>query len=168
MSRILVTFLVVAASYSPSFSQTPSEVRVRVLDYRNALPARGRKVGLVVAPANAKNDNWLIAKTNRDGVASFRISGSLRQTLRVDPEAGSLANWSCTRSNAEFDFSGVLDLETSEVLQHGVVGELTNHPLCQHHTSSTLTARPGEIVVYTRHLNPWLTVRRFMHEVFNG
>jgi hypothetical protein len=138
-----------------------------VLDYRNGRPALGRKVGLLVAPANAKNDDWLVAKTGKDGVASFRITGPLPQTLRVDPVAGSFANWSCTRSGAKLDFWGVLDLETSEVVQRGVVGEFTNHPLCQHHTSANPAARPGEIVIYTRHLNPWLTFRRFMHEVFN-
>jgi hypothetical protein len=168
VSRALITFLIVAASCNLSFSQTLSEVRVGVLDYRNGRPARGRKVGLLVAPANAKNDNWIIANTNRDGVASFHITGPLPQTLHVDPEAGSFTSWSCTRSDAKFGFTGVLRLETSEVLQRGVVGELTNHPLCQHHISSTAAARPGEIVIYTRHLNPWLTFRRFMHEVLNG
>ena len=93
-------------------------------------------------------------------MASFRIMGSLPQVLSVDPEGGVLANWSCTR--------GVLDLEASRVSQRGFVGEFTDHPFCQNHPSGIPAARPGEIVVYTRHLNAWWTFRRFMHEVFNG
>lgn len=90
-----------------------------MLDYPNGRPARGRKVGLLISPANAKNDNWLVVKTRGDEVASFPITGPLPQTLYVDLEAASFANWSCTRSDAEFDFSRVLDLETSEILQRG-------------------------------------------------
>ena len=98
----------------------------------------------------------------------FTIKEPLPNVLRIDPEAGSFSNWSCTKSDAKFDFSGVLDLETSAVMQRGVVGDLTKHPLCQHRVSSTPTAQPGEIVVYTRHLNPWLTFRQFMHDAFIG
>jgi hypothetical protein len=160
MSRTLITLLVVATTCNLVFSQTPSDIRVRVLDYRNGRPTQGRKVGLLIGPGGARNDKWLVAKTDRQGLASFRITGPLPQILSVDPEGGVLANWSCTR--------GVLDLETSRVLQRGFVAEFTDHPFCQHHTSVIPPARPGEIVVYTRHLNAWWTFRRFMHEAFHG
>lgn len=161
VSRILIVFLAVVASCDLAFSQIASDVRVRVLDYRTGRPAGGRKVGLMIVPTNAKDGKWVVAMTGRDGVASFRILGALPQTLRVDPEAGVLANWSCTTRR-------VLDLSASDVLRRGFVGELTNHPFCRHHTSSTPVPRPGEIVVYIRRLNAWLAFRRLTHEAFNG
>ena len=160
MYRSLITFLVVAASCNLALSQAAFDVRVRVLDYRNGRPTPGRKVGLLIGPADLRDSKWLVAKTDRNGVASFRFTGVLPQTLSVDPEGGVLANWSCTK--------GMVDLATSDVLQRGLIGEFTDHPFCQHHNSVNPLAQPGEIVVYTRHLSAWWTFRRFMHEGFNG
>ena len=141
---------------------------VRVLDYKSGHPARGRKVALSTAPVIRNDHDWVIAKTRKDGVALFTIKEPLPTILRIDPEAGSFPNFSCTQSDAQFDNSGVLELLTSQVLEHGIVGNFTNNPLCQHHVSSSPTAQPGVIVIYTRHLNPWLIFQRFMHEAFNG
>ena len=142
---------------------------IRVLDYRSGHPARVRKVALSTAPEIRSDSDWVIARTRKDGMAWFTIKEPMPQLLLIDPEAGSFANWSRTlSSDAQFDNSGVLELATSRVLHQGVVGRFTKHPLCQPHTSSIPPEQPGIIVIFTRHLNPWLTLRRFMHEVFNG
>jgi len=170
MCRIMISLLVVLGNCGFLFSQRPSEVTamIRVLDYKSGHPAKGRKVALSTAPIIRNDHDWVIAKTSKDGVALFTIKEPLPEIVRIDPEAGSFANWSCTQSDARFDFSGVLELATSQLLEQGVVGTFTSSPLCQHHVSSSPTAQPGVIVVYTRHLNPWLKFRRFMHEAFNG
>ena len=170
MSRTLMNLIVVVASCGLSFSQGGSQVPVmaRVLDYRSGHPARGRRVAISTAPAIRNDHDWVISKTGKDGVALFTIRDPMPKLLRIDAEAGSFANWSCTRSDARFDLSGALELETSQVLGQGVVGNFTNGPLCQHHVSSIPTAKPGVIVIYTRHLNSWLRFRRFIHEAFNG
>ena len=131
-----------------------------MLDYRNGRPTQGRKVGLLIGPADLRNSKWLVAKTDRQGLAWFRITRALPQIFSVDPEGGALSNWSCTK--------GMVDLETSDVLQRGLVGEFTNHPFCHDHAFVTPPVHPGEIVVYIRHLNAWWTFRRLMHEAFNG
>jgi len=150
---------------------------IRVLDYKSGYPAKGRKVALSTAPIIRNDHDWMLAKTSKDGMALFTIKEPLPQLLRIDPEAGSFANWSCTQSDAELDvsgvrlevdFSGVLHLATSQVLQQGVVGRFTKNPLCQPHMFSIPPERPGVIVIFTRHLSPWLRFRRFMHEAFNG
>ena len=152
MLRILTSLTVMIVS-GLSFSQVSSEVQVRVLDYRTGQPAKHWKVGIL-----AGND-WLKAETATDGLASFRISGPLPQTLSVDPEAGSWSEWGCSDKGI---------FQTSEVLQRGAVTGFLQDPLCQHHTLSTAIGHPGEIVIYIRHLNPWLTLRRVMWEAFNG
>jgi hypothetical protein len=100
----------------------------------------------------------MLARTGRDGVAVFRNSQPLPPSLWILP-AYAMGDWSCTKRQ---------EFGTTEVLQHGVVGDLTALWLCEHHTSSSATAQPGEVVVYTRRLNPWLRFRRFLHELFNG
>ena len=180
MRRIIIAMLVLLGSCGLSFSQTPSEVAVtiRVLDYKTGHPARGRNVALSTVPTNRNFHDWVIAKTGKDGVASFTIKTPLPATLWIDPEAGSFRNFSCTQSDSELDFpngvriqvdfSGVLHLTTSEVLQQGIVGRFAKNPLCQPDTFSVPPEQPGIIVIFTRHLSPWLTLRRFTHEVFNG
>jgi hypothetical protein len=180
MCRIIIGMLVLLGSCGLSFSQKPSEVTVmiRVLDYKSGHPARDRNVALSTVPINRNVHDWVIAKTRKDGVASFTIKTPLPAVLWVDPEAGSFRNFSCTQSDSELDFpggariqvdfSGVLHLATSEVLHQGIVGRFTKNPLCQPHMSSIPPEQPGIIVIFTRHLNPWLTLRRFMHEAFNG
>jgi len=153
MLRILASLIVVGVSCGLSFSQGPSVVQVRVLDYKTGHPAKNWKVGLLIG------SNWLKAETAKDGFASFRISGPLPQSLTIDPEAGSWSDWGCSSKE---------NFQTSEVLQRGTIAEFSQHPLCQHHTVSTAAANPGEIVIYIRHLNPWLTFRRVMWEAFYG
>lgn len=150
MSRILTSLLVVALSCGFSFAQDDlHEVKVHVLDYRTGHPVKGWEVGLLS----------LTAKTEKDGVALFRIAGPLPPILSVNPEAGGWSEWSCT------DFQS---LQTTEVLQSGVEGKFLKHPLCREHVSSTTTPHGGEIVIYVRHLNPWLTFRRVLWEIFYG
>lgn len=142
-----------AVSSGLCFSQASSDVKIRVLDYTTGHPAKRWKVGLFTG------NNWLVAKTAKDGLASFRITGPLAQTLSIDAEAGWWSEWSCSDKGI---------FQTSEVLQRGVVTGFLQHPLCQHHTLSTATAHAGEIVMYVRHLNPWLTFRRVLWETFYG
>jgi hypothetical protein len=110
MRQALASLIVVALVHGLAFSQEPREIQIRVLDYRTGLPVGGRKVGLSVSREN-EDRAWLVAKTGKDGVASFPIGVPVPQVLHIDPEGGSLANWSCTRSDATLDtLSGVLDL----------------------------------------------------------
>jgi hypothetical protein len=154
MRRVPTIWFVLAAT-SFCWAQTTTEVRVRVLDYRTGHPAEGRTIGLL---DSVPRRHWLIARTGRDGVATFHLSSSLPQTLTIDPEV-TLSYWSCSRQQ---------EFGTSEVLQHGVVGDFEDHPLCKDHTSSVGVALAGEIVVYARRLNEWLRFRRFLHEAING
>jgi hypothetical protein len=153
MFRILGSLTIVAVTCGLCFSQAPSEVKVRVLDYRTGHPAARWKVGLLV------RDNWVVAKTAKDGVAMFRISEPLPQTVTIDPEAGSWSEWACSDKGI---------FQTSEVLQHGFGTGFLQHPLCRHHTASDVIPRNGEIVIHVRHLNPWLTLRRVLWECFYG
>jgi hypothetical protein len=142
---------------------------VQVLDYKSGHPARGRKVALGTASKIRRDHDWVTTRTSKDGMALFMIKEPMPPRLLIDPEAGSFASFSCTlSSDAQSDNSGVLELATSQVLQQGMVGRFTKNPLCQPHTSSTPPERPGVIVIFTRHLSPWLQFRRFMHEAFNG
>jgi hypothetical protein len=136
------------------WAQAATEVRVRVLDYRTGLPVKGRLVGL----ESAAIGQWSVATTDKDGVATFQLSNPLPQVLTIDSEV-TLANWSCTERR---------EFQTSEVLERGIVGGFEDHQLCKVHTPTLAVAQPGEIIVYTRHLNAWLTFRRFMHEAVNG
>lgn len=153
MFRVFTSIVVVVMTCGFSFSQTASDLKVRVLDWKNGRPVAGWKVGLLAG------DKWLVTKTAKDGVASFRVAEPMPQKLTIDGEAGSWSEWSCS-ANGEF--------ETSEVLQHGVVTGILHHPLCQRNTASTSAAHTGEIVLYVRHLNPWLTFRRVLWEAFYG
>jgi hypothetical protein len=143
------------------WSQALAEVRARVLDYKTGRPVQGRTVGLLLPDDKGEihNDSMtMLAKTGRDGVAVFHVRQRLPASLWILPER-QMADWSCTKRQ---------QFGTTEVLKHGTVGDLADSPFCEHHTSATATAQPGEVVVYTRRLNPWLTFRRFLHEVFNG
>jgi hypothetical protein len=142
-----MSLIIVAASCGLSFSKGGSQVTVmvRVLDYRTGHPARGRRVAISTAPTIRNDHDWLISKTGKDGVALFKIKEPMPRLLRIDPEAGSFANWSCTQSDARFDLSGTLELATSQVLGQGVIGNFTNSPLCRHHVSLIPAAKPGVI-----------------------
>ena len=153
MKRVLAILWLVALGCSLSFSQAPSIVKVRVFDYRNGRPVKGWKVGLL------SGSSWMIATTTKTGEAFLRISDPATQTLTIDPVARSWSQWSCTQT---------LDFQTSDVLQFGATGSLLNHPLCRSHLLPTAPANPAEIIIYVRRLNPWLTCRRFLWEVFYG
>jgi hypothetical protein len=162
MARILtIWFAVAAAGLGLGWAQAVSEVRVRVLDYRTGRPVQRRTVQLLlpVSPGQIRNDSVrMLAKTGGDGVAVFHLSEPLPPILWIVPEY-SMGDYSCTKRQ---------EFETSEVLREGVVGDVADFPLCEHHISSSVTAGPGEVVVYTRRLNAWLRFRRFLHEAFNG
>lgn len=151
--RILASMIVVAVSCGLSFSQVLSEVKVHVLDYRTGHPAKGWKIGLLIG------NSWIAGETAKDGLALFHLSEPIPQTLSIDPEAGGWSQWSCSDKGI---------FQTSEVLQHGVVTGFLQHPLCQHHTPLHPAPHAGEIVIYIRHLNPWLTFRRVLWETFYG
>ena len=161
--RLIGTILLVLIGLASSlcWAQALAEVRVRVLDYKTGRPVQRRTVGLLL-PDNEgeiRNDSvTMLERTGRDGVAVFRLSQPLPPNLWIIP-AYTMADWSCTKRQK---------FETAEVLEHGAVGDLTAFWLCEHHTSSSATAQPREVVVYTRCLNPWLRFRRFLHELFNG
>jgi hypothetical protein len=156
-----ILLVVVGLASGPCWAQVLAEVRVRVLDYKTGRPVQQRTVG-VLLPDNEgqiRNDSvTMLEKTGRDGVAVFRFTQPLPPTLWIIA-AYTMADWSCTERQ---------EFGTTEVLEHGAVGDLTAFWLCEHHTSSTAIAQPGEVVVYTRHLNPWLRFRRFLHEAVNG
>ncbi len=136
-----------------SFSQSVSEVKVRVLDYRTGHPKKGWRVGLLLG------EDWQSGRTGKDGIALFRVQTILPKTLSIDAEAGSWSEWSCTNQQS---------FDTSEVLQGGMVAPLLSHPLCRQPTASIPTIQAGEVVIYVRHLNPWLTFRRVLWETLYG
>jgi hypothetical protein len=161
MVRRSLTVLLVAIASCICYSQVESQVRVRVLDYKTGRPVQRHTVGLLLPDDEGEirnNSRTLLAKTGRDGIAVFRITKPLPPRIWVSPEH-SMGDWSCTATQ---------DFRTSDVFRVGVVGAFENHPLCKHHTTLSATAEPGEVVVYLRHLNGWLSFRRFLHEVFNG
>ena len=78
MLRVFICLVVWVGSCVLSFSQSVSEVRVRVLDYRTGHPKKGWKVGLLVG------NNWQVGRSGKDGVALFSIGEILPKTLMID------------------------------------------------------------------------------------
>jgi len=154
LMRMLRAIVIVVAVSHLCFAQTSSEVRVRVLDYRTGLPVKGWKVGLSIG------NHWIVEKTMQDGVASFRTATALPQNLHIDAEGGVRSEWSCIATPEIFD--------TSVVLEKGLIGNFLIHPLCKHHVSPITKSNPGEVVVYVRRLDPWLTFRRLWHDATRG
>jgi hypothetical protein len=158
---LLTSLILISLGSGLCWSQALAEVRVRVLDYKTGHPVQGRTVGLLLPDdeGEIRNDSMtMLARTGRDGVAVFHVSQPLPPSLWILP-GQKMADWPCTKRQ---------QFGTTEVRERGAVGDLADFPFCEHHTSSTAKAQPGEVVVYTRRLNPWLTFRRFLHEVFNG
>lgn len=153
MPRIFVSLMLMIASCSFSFSQAATDVKIRVLDYKTGKAVKRWKIELFTG------DKAFPSKTAKDGIALFQVPKPLPRTLSVNPEAGWWDQWSCTDTR---------EFQTSEVLQAGVVGKISDNRLCHRHATSTATAKPGEIVIYTRRLNPWLTFRRVLWETFYG
>lgn len=153
MSRIVTGLLVIAVSCGLSFSQSRTKLEVRVLDNRTGHPVNGWKVGLLAG------NSWMVTRTAKTGEAAFSIPDPVPPTLGIDPEAGGWSEWSCTLKSS---------FQTAEVWQTGVVGKLLAHPLCRNHIALTAAAHAGEIVIYVRRLNPWLTLRRVLWEIFYG
>ncbi|HWF03322.1 MAG TPA: hypothetical protein VHA06_06520, partial [Candidatus Angelobacter sp.] len=92
-------------------------------------------------------------KTGKSGIVVFHIQAP------VPPQLWVMADFSCTRQQS---------FQTSEVLQHGAIGDHADFKWCKNATSRTVTAQAGEIVVHVRRLNLWLRFQRFFWEVFES
>lgn len=159
MYRVLIFFLVSLVAYgTPQGQSVPqvSVVQVLVLDYKTDNPVKGREVEMILP--DAKGDVYnrspqIFKKTGKNGIAVFHISSPLPPQLWV---------------MAEFPCTGRQDFETSEVIQQGIIGDHADFKLCKNPTSRPVMARPGEIVLYIRRLNPWLRFERFIWEIFES
>jgi hypothetical protein len=141
---------------APASASSSHEIRVQLLDYKAGRPLKGRYVQLTVPWPNKDwgyHEEYLTAKTKKDGIAIFHFNGWL-------PPAGQvvlLDDWEC----------GDLRLfATGEVLQQGLVEKFdaNGHPLCRQHLTRLAPAVPGVIVCYAHRLNLWQRIRRSIEE----
>ena len=160
MYRVLISFLVSLVVYgTPQGQSVPqvSVVQVLVLDYKTGNPVKGREVEMILPDAKgdvySNSPHIIFKKTEKNGIAVFHIGRP------VPPHLWVMADFPCT---------GQQDFETSQVLQQGIIGDHADFKLCQNPTSRPVMARPGEIVLYIRRLNPWLRFERFIWEIFES
>jgi hypothetical protein len=159
MSRVLVFFLTFLAASSICQAQavpSVSEIRVLVLDYKTGRPVKGREVEVMLPDVMGQIHNrspLIVQKTRKDGIASVQVPSPLPPQLWV------MADFPCTRQQA---------FATTEILQHGIVGDHADFELCKNPTSRRVAARPGQIVLYIRRLNPWLRLERLVWEIFES
>jgi len=84
----------------------------------------------------------LMVSTNKDGTAVFQVTESLPPKVSVDTR--SLRDWNC---------SATWELTTSEILEHGIVGQYTLDRECKKKGSLPATSPvPGEVVLYVHQL----------------
>jgi hypothetical protein len=135
---------------------TAPEIRVRLLDYKTGRPLKDRYVQLTVPWPNkvsGYHEEYLTAKTKKDGVAIFHFSGWLPPAVEVVL----LNDWAC---------SDLRPFTTDEVLHQGLVVqfEANHHPWCRSHFTQPVTAEPGVIVCYAHRLNLFQRFRRSVEE----
>ena len=125
--------------------QAPSNICVRLLNYKTGLPLKGRYVELALSGSDGKfplRAEVLRAKTDANGVAGFQFGVSPAQRVWVI----ALDDYKCAK-DAEF--------ATTDILQHGIAGSFVDDIRCKPHAFSLPSPQPGEVVFPVHRLNLW-------------
>jgi hypothetical protein len=152
---ICAGFCTAAAFSQCQKAPTAPEIRVRVLDYKTGRPLKGRHVWLTLSDPDGqyRNDVPMEAKTGANGAAVFRFQTLLSpRILVVTPD-----DFECTEPEPA-------GFATETIVQHGIVGNLIDTPLCKPHISEFPNPRQGELVFYAHRLNLWQRIRRAIEE----
>src|SRR4029077_15778566 len=92
------------------------EMRVRALDYKTGRPLINHRIAIWLSDGAGQirqhKSEKLIQSTSSDGRAVFQLKKPLGPKMMIDTD--SLPDWNC---------SATWRLETSEILQHGIVGQ---------------------------------------------
>ena len=147
LSKAFVTLLlgcILCQRESPSHIL---EIRVRAMDYKTGRPVEGHRIAVLLSNSAGQitphQSEELIRSTDKDGGAVFQGKEPLPPKVSVD--TNSLPDWNC---------SATLGLSTSEILQHGIVGQYTLDPRwCKKKRSLPAASPvPGEVVIYVHQL----------------
>lgn len=152
---ICIGFCTAAAFSQGQPAPTTAEIRVRLLDYKSGRPLKGRHVWLTLSDRDGEYRTTVAmeGKTGADGAAAFvfKTVPPLR-ILVVTPD-----DYECTEPEPA-------GFSTEQIVHYGIVGNLTDVPLCKPHTSEFSNPRPGELAFYVHRLNLWQRIRRAIQE----
>jgi hypothetical protein len=159
MNRMLIFLLQLPAVSAPCHAQIVQqvyEVQVLVLDYKTGRPVPEWEVAMMLPNIKGKYPPYsstIWGKTGKSGTVFFPFQSPIPQQVSI------MTDWdgySCTSQDV---------FDTSKVLQQGVIGDFE---LCKNIKSGTVTAQPGEIVIYLRRPNRWQRIERFFRNTFSG
>jgi hypothetical protein len=134
------------------------EIRVRAMDYKTGRPVIGHRIAILLSDSTGQitlhQSEGLIRSTDEDGRAVFQVKEPLPPKVSVD--TNSLADWNC---------SAAWGLSTSEILQHGIVGQYTlDTRWCKKKRSPPVASPvPGEVVIYVRQLGAFDRLYRLFY-----
>jgi len=117
------------------------------MDYKTGRPVKEHLIAILLSDSAGQitphQSEELIRSTDTDGMAVFQVKEPLPPKVSVD--TNSLADWNCSATSG---------LSTSEILQHGIVGQYTLDPRwCRKkHSLPDASPVPGEIVIYVHQL----------------
>jgi hypothetical protein len=137
---------IVAGTAPRCFSQT---LTVRAIDVKSLKPIKGKVIRLQFEdfPPLQLRKGYVDQATDKNGRAAFNLPTPLPARVIVNIE---FANWrQCSPALADYD--------TSQVLRSGVVAD----DLCTYDASQSLSAKPGEIVIFARYVSFWDRLRNF-------
>ena len=122
------------------------KIRVRALDYKTGRPLKGHAIAMWLSDGSGQiqlhKSEELMVSTNKDGTAVFQVKEPL--PLKVTVDTRSLRDWNC---------SATWKLTTSEIWEHGIVGQYTLDRECKKKGSLPATSPvPGEVVIYVHQL----------------
>jgi hypothetical protein len=141
---LIVIFSFLAAPEIPAGQSSPgqTEIRVRLLNYKNGRALKGRRVVLSFSDPERKpvRKELVWSKTDSNGVAVFKIHPAPPPRIFVVV----FDDYDCAANEI---------LSTAEVLQHGVTSEFADDHYCRPHVNSLPDAKPGEIVFAAHRLN---------------
>lgn len=161
MNRILIFLLLLLAVSAPCHGRIIQrvyevQVQVLVLDYKTGHPVPEWQVAMMLPNRKGSYPPYSTAifrETGKSGTVVFHIQSPMPQQITITTDWD---GYSCTKQRA---------FDTSEVLQKGIMGSFE---LCKTVTSNTVTAQPGEIVIYLRRPNRWQRFQRFLRNIFSG
>lgn len=148
-------FCVAGSAFSQGQTvSTAPEIRVRLLDYKTGRPLKGRYVWLTLSDPDGQYRATVATegKTGAGGAAVSRFKTPPPRILVVTPD-----DYECTEPEPA-------GFATEAIVQHGIVGNLIDMPLCKPHTSAFPNPRPGELVFYVHRLNLGQRIRRATKE----
>lgn len=136
-----------------------AEIRVRLIDCRDARPYTGRPVSLRFFHREGTPPiPDLQAKTATDGTAVFRLSEGMPRQFMADPGTG----------NDLYPCSTLLPISVHDVVSQGMVSRCSKNVQgcrCKFGKAvSGLKAVPGELILFARPITRWERVRSSLWE----